>query len=266
MRLKDIKTFLFDMDGTVYLGEQLLPGALECFDTLKEKGRNFYFLTNNSSRHAGFYASKLRKMGLSWCTPNHIITSGEACVFHLQRIKPQARVFLLGTRELEMEFLRGGFTLVQDDPDFVVLGFDKTLTYRKLDRACALILQGTPFFATHPDLACPGDERPLLDMGCIIKAIEALTGKSPRIFGKPYPEMIEYALWRTQGQKETMAMIGDRLYTDIAMGKRAGITTILVLTGETRIEDVPASSWQPDLVFPSLKEFQKTLTKEMSQE
>jgi HAD superfamily hydrolase (TIGR01450 family) len=165
-----------------------------------------------------------------------------------------------------MEFLRGGFTLVQDDPDFVVLGFDKTLTYRKLDRACAFILQGTPFFATHPDLACPGDERPLLDMGCIIKAIEAFTGKSPRIFGKPYPEMIEYALWRTQGQKETMAMIGDRLYTDIAMGKRAGITTILVLTGETRIEDVPASSWQPDLVFPSLKEFQKTLTKEMSQE
>ncbi|MGC8777907.1 MAG: HAD-IIA family hydrolase [Candidatus Caldatribacteriaceae bacterium] len=266
MKLKNIRTFLLDMDGTVYLGDQLLPGVREFFDTLREKGYEFYFLTNNSSRHALFYASKLQKMGLRWCTPSHVITSGEACTFYLQKFNPRARVFLLGTRELEIEFLRAGFTLVQNDPDFVVLGFDKTLTYRKLDQACAFIRQGIPFFATHPDLACPGEERPLLDMGCIIRAIEAFTGKSPRVFGKPHPEMIEYALWRTGGQKETMAMIGDRLYTDIAMGKRAGITSILVLTGETRKEDIPSSPWQPDFIFPSLRELQETLAKEMNQE
>lgn len=263
MKLGHMQTFLFDMDGTVYLENRLFPGVLEFFDFLREHGRHFYFLTNNSSRHALFYAAKLQKLGLSWCTPSHIITSGEACIFHLRKRNPRARIFLLGTKDLEMEFLRAGFTLVQNHPDFVVLGFDKTLTYQKLDRACAFIREGIPFFATHPDFACPGEDRPILDMGCIIKAIEAFTGRPPQIFGKPYPEMIEYALWRTGGEKETMAMVGDRLYTDIAMGKKAGITAILVLTGETKAEDLATSPWQPDFVFPSLRELHQALEKEM---
>ncbi|MEN3185640.1 MAG: HAD-IIA family hydrolase [Atribacterota bacterium] len=264
MKLSTLQIFLFDMDGTVYLEDRLFPGVLEFFEFLRQHGCRFYFLTNNSSHHALFYATKLQKLGLSWCTSSHIITSAEACIFHLRKRNPRARIFLLGTKDLEMEFLRAGFTLVQNHPDFVVLGFDKTLTYRKLDRACAFIRQGVPFFATHPDFACPGEDRPILDMGCIIKAIEAFTGTSPQIFGKPYPEMIEYALWRTGGRKETMAMVGDRLYTDIAMGKNAGITSILVLTGETKAEDLVSSPWQPDFVFLSLKELHQTLVKEMN--
>ncbi|MGQ9474375.1 MAG: HAD-IIA family hydrolase [Candidatus Caldatribacteriaceae bacterium] len=262
MKISDLQVFLLDMDGTVYLDNRLLPGALDFFGILHQRGKRYYFLTNNSSHHALFYASKLQKMGLHWCTPNYVITSGEACIFHLQKIKPQARVFLLGTPELEMEFLRAGFILVPDKPDFVVLGFDKTLTYEKLDRACFFIRQGIPFFATHPDFACPSERGSILDMGSIIKAIEAFTGRTPRVFGKPYPEMIEYALWRTQASRERTAIVGDRLYTDIAMGKQAGITSILVLTGETKKEDLINSPWQPDFVFSSLQEIRETLEKE----
>lgn len=262
MKISDLQVFLLDMDGTVYLDDHLLPGALEFFEILHQQKKRYYFLTNNSSHHALFYASKLQKMGIHRCTPNHVITSGGACIFHLQKIKPQARIFLLGTPELEMEFLRAGFILVPDNPDFVVLGFDKTLTYEKLDQACFFIRQGIPFFATHPDFACPSERGPVLDMGSIIKAIEVFTGRNPRIFGKPYPEMIEYALWRTQASRRRTAIVGDRLYTDIAMGKQAGIASILVSTGETKKEDLVHSPWQPDFVFSSLQEIRETLEKE----
>ncbi len=261
MELSLIRTFLLDMDGTVYLGNQLLPGAKDFLNTLRNQGKRFYFLTNNSSHRASFYAQKLHNMGVVSCTRSHIITSGEVCAFYLKNMKPRARVFLLGTPELEIEFLQAGLTLVHEDPDYVVLGFDKTLTYEKLNRACQFIRKGIPFFATHPDLVCPTENGPILDAGSIMKAIEAFTGVTPKIFGKPYPEMIDYVLHKTQAQREETAMIGDRLYTDIAMGRQAGITTILVLTGETSKEDVPKSRWQPDFVFSSLKELEEHISR-----
>ncbi len=254
MDLARIRTFLLDMDGTVYLGNNLLPGAKEFLLTLRHQGKNFYFLTNNSSHRASFYAQKLENMGIPYCTRAHIITSGEACAFYLRTLNPHARVFLLGTPELEIEFLQAGLTLVQKDPDYVVLGFDKTITYQKLDRACQLIRRGIPFFATHPDFACPTENGPILDAGSIMKAIEAFTSVSPKIFGKPYPEMVNYVLQKTKAKREETAMIGDRLYTDIAMGCQAGITTILVLSGKTKKEDLLHSPWQPDFVFASLRE------------
>ncbi|NLJ49149.1 MAG: HAD-IIA family hydrolase, partial [Candidatus Atribacteria bacterium] len=223
-------------------------------DRLQKNGKSFYFLTNNSSRDANFYASKLNNMGLKTIHKSQIITSGEICAWYLQRFKPNGKVYLLGTKELERDLLKVGLISVQNDPDFVVLGFDKTLTYHKLKRACYFIRQGIPFFATHPDITCPTEDGPIPDTGSMIKMIEEATGISPKIFGKPYPEVIEYVAYRTKTTQNEIVMIGDRLYTDIAMGKKSGITTILVLTGETQKDDVKESPWQPDYVFPSLND------------
>lgn len=257
--LQNIRVFLSDMDGTFYLGNRLLPGAMTFVETIQREGKNLYFLTNNSSHRATFYAQKLQSMGLRNCTAECIITSTDSCIFHLQRIWPSARVFLLASREVTIDFLRAGFIVVEGNPDIVVLCFDKTLTYWKLAKACTFLRGGTPFFATHPDLNCPTENGSLIDAGSIIEAIKASTGKVPQYFGKPYPEMIEYALWRTGAQREEVAILGDRLYTDIAMGKRAGITTILLLTGETKKEDLQHSPWQPDFVFSSLEELVQAL-------
>ncbi len=259
MDFSAIRFFILDMDGTFYLGEQLLPGAQEFIKNISEQGKDFCFLTNNSSHNSTFYTQKLRRMGFQDFPSHKIITSSQATIFYLSQMNPHPRVYLLGTRELEIEFLQANFILVQKDPDFVVLGFDTSLTYQKINQACQFIRKGVPFFATHPDLNCPTEEGPVIDAGSFIKAIEASTGQFPKVFGKPYPEMIEYILQRTKTKKEEVAIIGDRLYTDIAMGKKAGITTILVLTGETKEEDIKNSPWQPDFVFTSLEEINNYL-------
>ncbi|HSV30481.1 MAG TPA: HAD-IIA family hydrolase [Atribacteraceae bacterium] len=259
MNIEAIRVFLLDMDGTIYLGNKLLPGAIEFFDTLHRQGKKYYFLTNNSSSNAASYARKLLNLGLSGINPDQVITSGQCAAWHLRHIKRYSRVFLMGTRELELEFLRFGFVLVQDQPDCVVLGYDKTLTWPKLEQASTLIRQGCPFYATHPDLNCPTESGLVIDIGSLIKAIEASTGVRPQIFGKPFPEMVNYALERSGSTREQTAILGDRLYTDIAMGKQSGILSMLVLTGESRKSDITASSWKPDLVFPSLKEINEAL-------
>lgn len=254
MDLSSVKTFLLDMDGTFYLGQSLLPGALSFIKTLKKQGKSFYFLTNNSSQNALFYTQKLKNMGLTEITPEQIITSGEACAWYLSQQKKHPRVFLLGTRALEIELMRRGITIVERRPDFVVLGFDLSLTYAKLQKACLLIREGTPLVVTHPDLNCPTEAGPIIDAGSLVKAIEASTGCHPKFLGKPHPELITYILSRLQTKKEEIAMVGDRLYTDIALGKNSGITSILVLTGETKLEEIETSPWKPDFVFSSLKE------------
>ena len=147
--LADIRLFLLDMDGTVYLGSRLLPGSLDFLRYLGETGRDHLFLTNNSSRNANYYAEKLTRFG--WpAKPDEVLTSGEATALYLGGLKPSARVYLLGTPDLEQEFAAHGFTLTDEKPDYVVLGFDMTLTYDKLVRACDLIRAGVPFIATHP--------------------------------------------------------------------------------------------------------------------
>lgn len=257
--LQNIRVFLSDMDGTFYLGNRLLPGALDFAETLKKQGKNLYFLTNNSSHRATFYVRKLQELGLRDFTKEHIITSTDACICYLKRNHPGSRVFLLAPREVSIDFLRAGFILVQENPDILVLCFDTTLTYSRLAKACIFLRRGIPFFATHPDLNCPTESEPLIDAGSIVEAIRAATGRTPRYFGKPYPEMVEYALWRTGASKDEVAILGDRLYTDIAMGQQAGITTILLLTGETRREDLRSSPWQPDFVFTSLEELTQAI-------
>ncbi len=257
-KLKHIRCFLFDMDGTVYLGDHLLPGARELLAHLEAAGLPFYFITNNSSRSRSDYAAKLRRLGLPY-GEDHIFTSGEATAFYLLKLKPGARLFVVGTPSLEKELAGFGFELVTDDPDYAVLGFDTTLTYNKLWKLCDLVREGRPYIATHPDINCPTETGFMPDIGAMIALVEASTGRRPDvIIGKPYAPLVEAVTAKTRVPAHELAMTGDRLYTDIALGA-AGITTILVLSGETKREDLVASAHKPDFVFRDLADLHAAL-------
>lgn len=251
--LKNLTCFLLDMDGTVYLGADILPGSLEFLQCLKQTGRDLLFLTNNSSRSARYYAEKLTRMG--WpATPDDILTSGMATAAYISVLRPKARVYLVGTPDLAEEFTRCDLILTSHSPDYVVLGFDTTLTYEKLQTACQLISEGVPYIATHPDINCPTETGYMPDCGAMMALIQASTGKLPKVIGKPNKEIIEAAFSRKPYSAGQMAMVGDRLYTDIATAKNAGITGILVLSGETKQEHLAQSAIQPDYVFANLGE------------
>jgi len=241
------KCFLFDMDGTIFLGKQLIQGAKEFIDYLTDHQVPYYFLTNNSSRSRQDYVTKLEGMGLP--TPaEKIFSSGEATAIYLQKQKKDARVFLVGTPSLENEFKRFGFDLVQEDPDFAVLGFDTTLTYNKIWKLCDFITEGVPYIATHPDINCPLENGFMPDIGAMMAMIAASTGKNPDVIvGKPHAPIVKSIIEKTGFKAAEIVMVGDRLYTDIALGE-AGLTTVLVLSGETKGEDIPASPFQPDFV------------------
>ncbi len=249
--LEKIKCFLLDMDGTIYLGTKLLPGALEFLDLLAERHLDYLFLTNNSSKHAGQYVEKLARFGI-FVGKEQILTSGEATTIYLQKEMPNARVFIVGTKALEEEFSNCGFRLVENKPDVIVLGFDTTLTYRKLDKICNFVREGYPYIATHPDINCPTETGFMPDIGSFIALIESSTSRRPDVvIGKPNDHMVSAVLERTGYQKNEIAMIGDRLYTDIAMGK-TGIKTILVLSGETKKNDLLLSEIKPDIIEDDL--------------
>lgn len=256
-RVNNIETFLLDLDGTFYLGDQLYPWSLPFIEACERLGKRFIFVTNNSSENGNHYVEKLRGMGVT-ITNDQVFTAGQATIFYLKKYNYPKKIYLVGTPALEEEFSAAGFILTDEDPEAVVLGFDLTLTYHKLERACFFIRKGMPFIATHPDLNCPTPEGPIPDCGAMIALITASTGVKPKIIGKPFPEMIE-ALRTKYGldNPKAVAMVGDRLYTDIAMGKAAGITSILVLSGETTLEHLTDAETQPDLIVENLGEIAK---------
>lgn len=261
-KLKEKTVFLLDMDGTIYLGDKLIEGAREFLKALKDQGKRYIFLTNNSSKNKDNYVEKLKKLGIQ-ASPKEIFTSGEATTMYLKKEKKGARIYLLGTKALEEEFQREGFILEKErnkDIDYVVLGFDTSLTYEKIWGACEYISEGVEYIATHPDLNCPlpgGKFMP--DAGAMAALIEASTGKTPKVIGKPNKEIINSIILKYGLNKEDMVMVGDRLYTDIKMGKRAGITSILVYSGETKKEDYIRSKIKADYDFNSVKEIIKYL-------
>ena len=256
--LADIRLFLLDMDGTVYLGSRLLPGSLDFLRYLEESGRDHLFLTNNSSRNADYYSKKLTKLG--WpAKPDEILTAGEATALYLGGEKPTARIYLLGTPDLETEFASYGFVLTDEAPDYVVLGFDMTLTYEKLVKACDLIRAGVPFIATHPDINCPTETGYIPDCGAMTALISSSTGVTPKVIGKPNREIIDAMFRKKPVRRDQVAMVGDRLYTDIVMGHNAGVTSILVLSGEAKESDIPAAPVKPDFVVAGLGDLYKKL-------
>ena len=251
-RLSTVRGFLLDMDGTFYLSDRLLEGALRFIDVLRRQEKQFLFLTNNSSKHGRQYAEKISGLGLPLAEES-VLTSGEATALHLKARHPGASLFLVGTPSLEEEFRQQGFKLVDRGPQFLVLGFDTTLTYQKLWALCDFVRAGVPYIATHPDFNCPTEEGFMPDVGAMIAFVKAATGREPDlVVGKPNRLIVDAAAVRMNLQVSQLAMIGDRLYTDIALGQSSGIATVLVLSGETSTEDLKDSPFQPDYTFQNL--------------
>jgi 4-nitrophenyl phosphatase len=251
-RLSTVRGFLLDMDGTFYLGDRLLEGALRFIDLLREQNKEFLFLTNNSSKHRGEYAEKISRLGLP-IAEEAVLTSGEATALYLREQHPGANLFLVGTPSLEKEFRRYGFQIVQQDPQFIVLGFDTTLTYQKLWALCDFVRAGVVYIATHPDFNCPTEKGYMPDVGAIIAFVKAATGREPDlVVGKPNRLIVNAAAIKMNLRVDQLAMIGDRLYTDIALGQASGIATVLVLSGETKLEDLKDSPFKPDYIFENL--------------
>lgn len=249
--LRAKKLFVLDMDGTFYLGNTIIDGSLDFIDKLRETGRSFVFFTNNASRAPEFYIRKLKAMGCEISRGN-IITSGDVTIAFLRESFPGRGVMLVGTPDLERSFEEAGISLVQDRPGAVVVSFDTTLTYEKVSNACRHIRQGAPFIATHMDLNCPTEDGFIPDCGSICAMITASTGVKPRYLGKPFKETFDMIHRLTGFEKREMAIIGDRLYTDIAAGVQNGVTGVLVLSGETKREDLERSEIKPDFVFGRL--------------
>ena len=240
------------MDGTVYLGERLIEGALTFIERLRQQGRDFLFLTNNSSKDAQQYVAKLARLGLP-VPARQVLTSGEATASYLCGVRPGARVFVVGTPALESEFQSRGFALDDRDPEYVVVGFDTGLTYAKLWRLCDLVRAGSPYIATHPDFNCPTDGGYMPDIGATLAYVRASAGRDPDlVVGKPNRLIAEQAALRVGQPLEALCMVGDRLYTDIALGGAAGIPSVLVLSGESRADEVPAAAYPPTLVVDHL--------------
>lgn len=256
--LADTELFVLDMDGTFYLGERILDGALDFIEAVKRKGKQFLFFTNNSSKSPEIYMEKLAGMNCP-ITREQIMTSGDVTIQYVKRNYKGKSIYLVGTRALEESFLQAGVFLTQEMPDVVVVGFDTTLTYEKLERACTYIRNGALFLATHLDINCPTEDGFIPDCGAFCAAITLSTGIQPKYLGKPFAETVEMVLDRTGMKRETTAFVGDRLYTDVATGVNNGALGFLVLTGETKLADVEVSEVKPDGVFESLGEMGELL-------
>lgn len=252
--LRPIRCFLLDMDGTFYLGNRLIDGSLDFLEALRRTGRTARFLTNNSSRSAAAYTRKLEGMGVPE-EYRDVISSGHAAAHYCLQHFPEGRCFLMGNPDLRAELKGMGLNIQDEDPDYVLLAFDTTLQYDRLCMACDLIRNGLPYIATHPDINCPTETGFIPDVGSFMALIEKSTGRDPDvILGKPYQGIVDEALARTGLTKPELAMVGDRLYTDVATGVRHGITGILVLSGEATMKDVETSDVHPDLIFNRLSD------------
>jgi HAD superfamily hydrolase (TIGR01450 family) len=251
-RLRAVRCFVLDMDGTFYLGDKPLPGSLAFIGAVRASGRRALFLTNNSSRDAEHYIEKLRGMGCA-VTDGDVYTSGMAACRYLNRYMRGKKVFLLGNKYLRSEFRKHGVPIAREDPEVVVVGFDTTLDYEKLSRACALVRSGLPYIATHPDFNCPVPDGFVPDAGAIIAFIRASTGRMPDyVAGKPNEGIVQGMMELTGFSAEELCICGDRLYTDIATGVNNGMLSVCVLSGEATLEDIENSPVRPDLVFERL--------------
>jgi NagD protein len=265
-RLRAIRHVALDMDGTIYRGSTLFDSTTPFLALLKDLGIGYTFLTNNPSKSVTDYLEHLRQIGIA-ATEDQLYTSTQATIEYLGEEWPRVkRVFALGTPSMCKEFADAGFELMPDspeaEPDAVVVGFDMTLSYARLCRAAWWISRGKPYFATNPDRVCPTDQPTVLvDCGSICAALGAATGRvASAVLGKPDPAMIRGILHHHGLQPHQLAMVGDRIYTDIAMARRAGALGVLVLTGETTAAEVAKSTPAPDLVVAGLAELGQKLS------
>lgn len=257
MNIKDKKLFLLDMDGTLYLGERLFDKVNDFLSLVKKRGGRYMFLTNNSSRSADAYVEKLAKLGIDARTED-FFTSTEATIgFLLKNGYKDKRIYAFGTTSFRRQLAEAGLNVTdsyEKGISVLLCGFDTELTFKKLDDASRLLFEGAGFIATHPDWVCPTEYGSVPDCGSVCQMLTIATGKTPRVIGKPRPDMVYEAMELCGVRPEETVMIGDRIYTDIACGVNAGIDTVLVLSGETTAEEAQKSDIRPTRICHDLAE------------
>ena len=259
-QLQEKKLFLLDMDGTIYLGDRLFDGTLDFLAQVRARGGRAMYLTNNSSKSVTLYVDKLKKMGIS-AEKEDFVTSVNALI-PLLRPEHFHKIYILGTRAFFTQLAEAGLPVtdrLSDDIDCLCAGFDTELTFRKLEDACILLNRGAAFFAANPDWVCPTWYGSVPDCGSVCEMLFRATGRRPRFAGKPQPDMVYLAMAQTGFSPAETVLLGDRLYTDIASGVRAGVDTVLVLSGEARREDIPASPEKPAWVLPDIRAVEAVL-------
>ena len=260
--LQTIKLYLFDMDGTLYLGDRLYDFTIDLLQTIRATGGRYLFMTNNSSKSVEDYIRKLEKMGIA-ATREDFITSSQATAYYLHKHHEGQTLYVCGTESLKAELRREGFTLTEntDDTDCIVMGFDTELTFRKLHDVSYLLLTRPeiPYIATNPDLVCPTEFGSVPDCGSVCQMLQNVSGRLPVVIGKPSALMPQLAMekWGVTGSQT--CVIGDRIYTDIKSGLNAGTLTVLVLSGETTEAILEASAEKPHLVLSDAGEIRDTL-------
>jgi HAD superfamily hydrolase (TIGR01450 family) len=252
---EETELFMFDLDGTIYVGDKLVDGALDVIKRLGAAGKKICFLTNNSSKAKAEYMKKLRKLGLP-ATDKELFTSSQSTCEYLVREHGGKRIWLAATDEVKNDFCSAGINVVDDEPDIAVLTFDTSMTYQKIDTLCRYLYQGVFFVATHSDLNCPHPISPMPDAGSFIALAKAATGRYPdAVCGKPFKPCADGISARYKTENKRIAMVGDRLYTDIRFGNNFGYFSILVLTGTTTIDMLKDSPDKPTVVFNSVADF-----------
>jgi HAD superfamily hydrolase (TIGR01450 family) len=259
-KLAAIRHVVLDLDGTLYRGGRLFEATLPLLAQLKDWNIGVTFLTNNTSRSKADYVAKLGAFGIL-AQEGEIYTPADSTLAHLQHHLPAVRtIAVLGTPSLCRQFEQAAYQVSWDEPQAVVVGFDTTLTYERLCKAAFWISQGLPFIATHPDLICPTDEPTVLvDCGAICACLTAATGRRPMVLGKPDPGILLELCGKLGLEPRQLAMVGDRIYTDMAMAQRAGAISVLVLSGEATAEQAAAMSVPADLVVADVGELVRRL-------
>lgn len=259
-KLKKVKCFLLDLDGTIYLGNKMINGAEDFLKSIKDNNKNYCFVTNNSSRSSKDYLKKLKNIGIN-ANEKEVITSGFVAAKWIKENHKDKTVYLLGTKSLYKEFKDYGIKLTNKNPDIVLLSYDTELTYKKLCDVCFFINCGAKYYSTHPDINCPSEKGFLPDVGSFIALIEKSTNKLPEIiFGKPYGYIANTISKRFNIEKNEIAMVGDRLSTDIKFGIDNNFVSVLTLSGETNMDMLNKSNLKPDIIVDSVKDLIKFIS------
>lgn len=264
--LKNKKLFLFDIDGTIALSEDVIDGTYELLEYIRQIGGKAVYITNNSSKSTADYVEKFKRMGIE-AVSEDFVTAGSYTLSYLVKNHAKAMIYVMATRSYLSELKKMGLRVTEEysqDVDVVLTAFDTELTYEKVEGACRLLMDKTKeriWLATNADLRCPVDFGMIPDCGSICNMISAATDRKPVYLGKPSPGLVEYSMETSGFTKEETLVIGDRIYTDIACGENAGVETCLVFTGEAKAEDVKTAANRIDFCFPSVKELYQEIVK-----
>ena len=252
--LRQKKLYLLDMDGTLYLDDDVFDHCLDFLSAIRQRGGRYLYLTNNSSKSVDKYVEKMTRIGIP-ATADDFFTSTDAAIVYLRENWHGHKIYALGTRSFRQQLSQAGFPItdhLEDDIDCLLMGFDTELTFQKLEDACILLGRGVTYLATNPDWVCPTAYGYVPDCGSVSQMLFNATKRRPYFIGKPEPAIARLVIQKTGFRPEDAVLVGDRIYTDIACGVNAGISTVLVFSGETTREDWEKSEVKPQFTCGSI--------------